>query len=65
VNAYFTSRLHFILNQDSKAIKNGFAKDVQKRLAALQTSSPSHLELLASIKTESSRTAKVLEGSLH
>lgn len=57
--------VYFILNQDSKAVKIGFAKDVQKRLATLQTSSPGHLELLGSIKTESPRTAMSMEESLH
>jgi T5orf172 domain len=57
--------VYFILNQDSKAVKIGFAKDVQKRLAALQTSSPNRLKILGSIKTESCPTAKFLERSLH
>lgn len=57
--------VYFVVNQDSKAVKIGFAKNVQKRLAALQTSSPAQLELLGSIKTESSQTARYLEESLH
>ena len=57
--------VYFIFNLDSNAIKIGFAKDVQKRLAALQTSSPGQLELLGVIKTQSAKTAKQLEGTLH
>lgn len=59
------SYVYFIFNPDSDAIKIGFAKDVAKRLAALQTSSPSQLKLLAVIKTQNARTAKQLEGVLH
>lgn len=57
--------IYFILNQDSRAIKIGFTKDVQERLSALQTSSPSQLKLLGSVKTQSPRTAMYLEKSLH
>ena len=57
--------VYFIFNPDSNAIKIGFAKDVAKRLATLQTSSPNQLELLGVIKTQSARTAKQLEGTLH
>lgn len=57
--------VYFVLNPDSNAIKIGFAKDVKKRLTALQTSSPSQLELLGVIKTQSARTAQQLEGTLH
>ncbi len=59
------SYVYFIFNPDSNAIKIGFAKDVLKRLAALQTSSPGQLELLAVIKTQNARKAKQLEGTLH
>ncbi|WP_051482681.1 GIY-YIG nuclease family protein [Synechocystis sp. PCC 7509] len=57
--------VYFVFNLDSNAIKIGFAKDVQKRLAALQTSSPSQLKLLGVIRTQSARTAEQLEGTLH
>lgn len=57
--------VYFIFNPECNAIKIGFAKDVLKRLAALQTSSPGQLELLGVIKTQSARTAKQLEGTLH
>lgn len=57
--------VYFIFNPDSSAIKIGFAKDVLKRLAAIQTSSSSQLELLGVIKTQSTRIAKQLEGTLH
>lgn len=57
--------VYFILNEDSNAIKIGHAKDVTKRLKALQTSSPAHLKLLKTIQTEGSEAAAELEQSLH
>lgn len=57
--------VYFILNEDSNAIKIGRARDVAKRLKALQTSSPAHLKLLKTIQTEGSEAAAELEQSLH
>jgi len=57
--------VYFILNEDSNAIKIGRARDVTKRLKALQTSSPAHLKLLKTIQTEGSEAAAELEQSLH
>lgn len=59
------SYVYFVFNQDSNAVKIGVAKNIQKRLSALQTSSPAKLELLGFIKTNNSRDAKKLEHSLH
>lgn len=57
--------VYFILNEDSNAIKIGRAKDVDKRLNALQTSSPSKLKLLKSVQIEGKQAANELEKSLH
>lgn len=65
VGADTPAYVYFIHNEDSMAVKIGRAKNVQRRLATLQTSSPSDLKLLGVIKTESSRCAMELEESLH
>lgn len=57
--------IYFILNYDSQAVKIGIAKNVKRRLASLQTSSPSELELLSTIKTKSVNNARKIEKSLH
>ena len=57
--------VYFILNYDSQAIKIGIAKNVKRRLASLQTSSSSKLELLSTIKTNDVNKARKLEQSLH
>lgn len=59
------SYVYFVINQDSNAIKIGTAKNVRRRLASLQTSSPAKLELLCSIKAQSVEAARELEQSLH
>jgi hypothetical protein len=57
--------VYFIFNEDSNAIKIGLAKDVAKRLKALQTSSPARLKLIKSVQVESIKAAQGLEESLH
>ena len=57
--------IYFILNYDSQAVKIGIAKNVKRRLASLQTSSPSKLELLGIIKTKSVNNARKIEKLLH
>lgn len=57
--------VYFILNEDSNAIKIGRAKDVQRRLKALQTSSPAHLKLIKVIQTDGAQEAHQLEQALH
>ncbi len=57
--------IYFILNADSNAIKIGRAKNVSKRLRALQTSSPAVLELLKTIPVEGLAAAQTLEQALH
>ena len=57
--------VYFILNYDSKAVKIGIAKNVQRRIDSIQTSSPSELELLGKIKAKSDSKARELEKSLH
>ena len=57
--------IYFILNYDSQAVKIGIAKNVKRRLASLQTSSPSELKLLGTMKTKSVNDAKKIEKSLH
>jgi hypothetical protein len=57
--------VYFIFNEESNAIKIGHAKDISKRLKALQTSSPAPLKLLKSIHLEGVKTAKEREKALH
>lgn len=57
--------IYFIFNADSNAIKIGRAKNVSKRLQALQTSSPAMLKLLKTIPVEGLGAARELERSLH
>lgn len=57
--------VYFILNADSNAIKIGRAKDLSKRMQALQTSSPARLKLIKSVQVEGEVEAQVLEKSLH
>jgi hypothetical protein len=57
--------VYFILNRDSNAIKIGRARDIEKRLKALQTASPVELELLKTISLTSEAQAKGLEAALH
>ncbi|MBF2025141.1 MAG: GIY-YIG nuclease family protein [Oscillatoriales cyanobacterium C42_A2020_001] len=57
--------VYFILNEDSNAIKIGRARDLTKRLKALQTSSPTKLTLIKSMQVEGIEAAQALEQSLH
>lgn len=57
--------IYFILNQDSNAIKIGHAKNIDRRMKSLQTSSPAKLELLKLIPVQGRMEAKKLELSLH
>ena len=57
--------VYFIFNIDSKAIKIGMAKNVEKRLQSIQTSSPIALELLHTIQLDSVEDAQKLEYVLH
>jgi T5orf172 domain len=57
--------IYFILNEDSNAIKIGRAKDLAKRMNALQTSSPAKLKLVKSVQVEGVKEAHELEQSLH
>ncbi|WP_216596322.1 GIY-YIG nuclease family protein [Allocoleopsis franciscana] len=57
--------IYFILNEDSKAIKIGRAKNLENRIKSLQTSSPTQLKLIKSIQVESGEKAQQLEQSLH
>ena len=57
--------VYFVFNRDSKAIKIGIAKNIRRRLASLQTSSPAELELLCSVKNKTTKAARKLEQELH
>jgi hypothetical protein len=57
--------IYFILNQNSNAIKIGRAKNLERRMKSLQTSSPTKLELLKSISVQGMSEAQDLEQSLH
>ncbi len=57
--------MYFILNAHSSAIKIGFAKDVNKRMKALQACNPAELKLLKSVQVEGAVAAQELEKSLH
>lgn len=57
--------VYFILNRDSHAIKIGRARDIQKRLATLQTASPAELELLKAVQVRTEFQSQQLEIILH
>lgn len=57
--------VYFILNEDSNAIKIGRAKNLEKRMKALQTSSPAKLKLIKAIQVDGNKKAQGLERSLH
>jgi hypothetical protein len=57
--------IYFILNEDSNAIKIGRARDLGKRMKALQTSSSAQLKLVRSIQVNGSKEAEMLEKALH
>lgn len=57
--------VYFILNQGSNAIKIGRARNVDRRMKSLQTSSPAKLELIKSISVQGRYEAQDLELSLH
>lgn len=57
--------VYFVLNTDSNAIKIGKAKDLDKRLKALQTISSTQLQLLRAIQVIGEKEARQLELSLH
>jgi hypothetical protein len=57
--------VYFILNQGSNAIKIGRARNVDRRMKSLQTSSPAKLELIKSISVQGKYEAQDLELSLH
>ncbi|MGB3493863.1 MAG: GIY-YIG nuclease family protein [Elainellaceae cyanobacterium] len=60
-----THFVYFILNEDCQAIKIGRAKDLNKRIQALQTASPVFLKLLKSVQLSSEKESHELEQSLH
>ena len=57
--------VYFIQNEDSNAIKIGRARDLSKRMKALQTSSPAQLKLIKAIQVDSGKEAEALEKLLH
>lgn len=63
--AYQAHFVYFIFNEDSNAIKIGRAKDLPKRMKALQTSSPTRLRLIKSVQVEGGEEAQQLEKLLH
>lgn len=59
-NAHTTSFVYFILDSDRKLIKIGIAKDVEHRIAALQTASPTDLRIVGCLAG-----ARDLERTIH
>jgi hypothetical protein len=57
--------VYFILNKDSNAIKIGRAKNLEKRMKALQTSNPVELKLIKAVQVQGCEEAQELELSLH
>ena len=57
--------IYFVLNADSNAIKIGMAKDLDKRLKSLQTSSPTKLQLLKAVQLAGVKEAADIETLLH
>ena len=60
-----TEFIYFILNKENNAVKIGRAKDVEKRLKALQTANCNELALIKTIRVNGSKEARELERSLH
>lgn len=63
--AHQTHFVYFILNEDSNAIKIGRAKDLSKRMKALQTSCPTQLKLIKTVQVRTGEEAQELEQPLH
>jgi predicted GIY-YIG superfamily endonuclease len=63
--AHQTHFVYFISNEDSNAIKIGIARNVQKRMMSLQTSSPAKLKLMKSLQVDGSEEAQKQERLLH
>lgn len=57
--------VYFVHNADSNAMKIGRAKNLEKRLSSLQTSSPATLKLVKAIQVTSGKEAAELEYKLH
>jgi predicted GIY-YIG superfamily endonuclease len=57
--------VYFIANDDSNAIKIGHAKDLEKRIKALQTGSPARLRLVKFIQVKGMIEAQKMEKHLH
>jgi hypothetical protein len=57
--------VYFILNEESRAIKIGRARDVAKRLKTLQTSSPAPLKSLGAAALANEKAAADFEAKLH
>lgn len=57
--------IYFVLNADSNAIKIGKARDLDKCLKSLQTSSPATLQLLKAIQITCEKEAAEMESKLH
>lgn len=57
--------VYFIINHELNSIKIGRAKNVEKRLKSLQTSSPVPLEIVKIIQVEGIEEARNMENSLH
>ena len=64
-NLATTEYIYFIHSKESKAIKIGRAKDVKKRLKALQTAHPHELKVIKTFKVKGGKAAQELENSLH
>lgn len=57
--------VYFILNQDSRAIKIGRARDIDRRIKSLQTASPAQLKLIKTIQVHGSKEVHAKERELH
>lgn len=60
-----TEFIYFIFNQDSNAIKIGKAKNIAKRLKALQSATPAKLKILKIIDVKAGKEARKIEKSFH
>lgn len=57
--------VYFIHSEESRAVKIGRAKNVERRLKSLQTAHPYELKVIKTIKVKAGKAAKDLENSLH
>jgi len=57
--------VYFIITKGGKFVKIGYAKDIEKRLAAMQTGSAQEMQVKYRFRCRNEAKARDLESSLH